>query len=86
MMDITCDACSKKYRIDETRMKSETARVRCKACGHMLHVAKPGWFRWPKPFSTLPHGRKHPRPSLTPTCRGGGRPGRGRADARADCV
>jgi len=41
MMDITCDACSKKYRIDETRMKSETARVRCKACGHMLHVAKP---------------------------------------------
>lgn len=41
MMDITCDACSKRYRIDETRMKSETARVRCKACGHMLHVAKP---------------------------------------------
>jgi len=50
MMDITCDACSKKYRIDETRMKSETARVRCKACGHMLHVAKPGWSRWPNHF------------------------------------
>jgi len=41
MMDITCDACSKRYRIDETRMKSETARVRCKACGHMLHIARP---------------------------------------------
>jgi methyl-accepting chemotaxis protein len=41
MMDITCDACSKKYRIDETRMKSETAKVRCKACGHLLLVAKP---------------------------------------------
>jgi len=41
MMDITCDACSKKYRIDETRMKSATAKVRCKACGHMIHVSKP---------------------------------------------
>ena len=40
-MDITCDACSKKYRIDETRMKSATAKVRCKACGHMIHVSKP---------------------------------------------
>jgi methyl-accepting chemotaxis protein len=41
MMDITCDACSKKYRIDETRMKSATAKVRCKACGHMILVSKP---------------------------------------------
>jgi methyl-accepting chemotaxis protein len=41
MMDITCDACSKRYRIDETRMKTATARVRCKACGHMIHVSKP---------------------------------------------
>jgi methyl-accepting chemotaxis protein len=41
MMDITCDACSKRYRIDETRMKSATARVRCKACGNMIHVSKP---------------------------------------------
>jgi methyl-accepting chemotaxis protein len=41
MMDITCDACSKRYRIDETRMKSATAKVRCKACGNMIHVAKP---------------------------------------------
>jgi methyl-accepting chemotaxis protein len=41
MMDITCDACSKRYRIDETRMKSATAKVRCKACGNMIHVARP---------------------------------------------
>lgn len=41
MMDITCDACGKRYRIDETRMKSATAKVRCKACGSMIHVVKP---------------------------------------------
>ena len=41
MMDITCDACSKRYRIDETRMKSATAKVRCKSCGHLMHVSKP---------------------------------------------
>lgn len=41
MIDITCDACSKKYRIDETRMKSASAKVRCKACGHMIQVSKP---------------------------------------------
>jgi len=40
-MDFTCDACCKRYRIDETRMKSATARVRCKACGNMIHVSKP---------------------------------------------
>ncbi len=40
-MDITCDACSKRYRIDETRMKSATAKVRCKACGYMMLVSKP---------------------------------------------
>lgn len=40
-MDITCDACSKRYRIDETRMKSATAKVRCKACGHLMLVSKP---------------------------------------------
>lgn len=41
MIDITCDACSKRYRIDETRMKSASAKVRCKACGHMIQVSKP---------------------------------------------
>jgi methyl-accepting chemotaxis protein len=41
MMDVSCDACSKRYRIDETRMKSDTAKVKCKACGHLFTVARP---------------------------------------------
>jgi methyl-accepting chemotaxis protein len=41
MMDVSCDACSKRYRIDETRMKSDSAKVKCKACGHLFTVLKP---------------------------------------------
>jgi methyl-accepting chemotaxis protein len=41
MIEITCDACSKRYRVDETRMKSATAKVKCKACGYMIRVTKP---------------------------------------------
>ena len=32
MMEITCDACGKNYRVDETKMKGSKARVKCKAC------------------------------------------------------
>ncbi|MGE5256817.1 MAG: cache domain-containing protein [Hyphomicrobiales bacterium] len=41
MMDVSCDACSKRYRIDETRMKSDSAKVKCKACGHLFSVVRP---------------------------------------------
>lgn len=33
-MIVTCDACSKKYQIDETSFKNGRRRVRCAACGH----------------------------------------------------
>ncbi|MFO7709299.1 MAG: cache domain-containing protein [Desulfobacterales bacterium] len=41
MMDIACDACGKRYRIDETKMKADTAKVKCKACGRVIRVTKP---------------------------------------------
>jgi methyl-accepting chemotaxis protein len=41
MMDISCDACGKKYRVDETKMKGERARVKCKACNNLMVVTKP---------------------------------------------
>ena len=41
MMDISCDACGKKYRVDETKMKGEMARVKCKACNNLMVVTKP---------------------------------------------
>ncbi len=41
MMDITCDTCGKKYRVDETRMKSDKAKVRCKTCGNIIVVSRP---------------------------------------------
>jgi methyl-accepting chemotaxis protein len=41
MMDITCDSCGKKYRIDETKMRKESAKVKCKACAHIMVITKP---------------------------------------------
>ena len=40
-MEISCDACGKKYRIDETKMKGAMARVKCKACNNLMVVTKP---------------------------------------------
>ena len=45
MMDLSCEACGKRYRLDETRMKSESAKVKCKACGHSITVTKPQTVR-----------------------------------------
>ena len=44
MIDIACDACGKRYRIDEAKMKAETAKVKCKTCGHVItrHPAAAG--------------------------------------------
>ncbi|MCU0539620.1 MAG: zinc-ribbon domain-containing protein [Desulfobacterales bacterium] len=41
MITVACDSCGKRYRIDETRMKADTAKVRCKACGRLIRVTKP---------------------------------------------
>jgi methyl-accepting chemotaxis protein len=41
MMDIICDSCGKKYRVDETKMKGESAKVKCKACNNIMVVTKP---------------------------------------------
>ncbi len=41
MMEISCDACGKRYRVDETKMKGETARVKCKACNNLMVVTRP---------------------------------------------
>jgi methyl-accepting chemotaxis protein len=41
MMEISCDACGKKYRVDETKIKGAMARVKCKACSNLMVVTKP---------------------------------------------
>ena len=42
MLEITCDECGKKYRVDETKMKGTQAKVKCKACSHIMVITKPG--------------------------------------------
>ena len=41
MMEISCDACGKRYRVDETKMKGEMAKVKCKACNNLMVVTRP---------------------------------------------
>lgn len=64
MIEVLCEACGKRYRVDETRMKGDVARVACKACGKMLTVRRP-----------RPAGEEPPSPP--PTAEGIGEVGAG---------
>ena len=37
-----CEECSKKYNIDESKMKGPRARFSCQECGHIIVVVKSG--------------------------------------------
>jgi predicted Zn finger-like uncharacterized protein len=39
-----CEECSKKYNIDESKMKGERARFSCRKCGHIIVVVKKEGF------------------------------------------
>jgi predicted Zn finger-like uncharacterized protein len=39
-MLVICEECGKKYRIDETKIKGEMARVRCRICNHIIEITK----------------------------------------------
>jgi ribosomal protein S27E len=41
-MLVICEDCSKKYNIDETKMKGPRARFNCYECGHIIVVVKGG--------------------------------------------
>jgi len=49
-MIVICEDCGKKYRIDPTKMKGKTAKIKCKACNHIINVSKPAETPSPKPF------------------------------------
>jgi len=42
-MVVTCDSCSKKYKIDETKIRSEQAKLKCKNCDHYIIVKNPSF-------------------------------------------
>ena len=49
MMQITCDNCGKKYRVDENKIKGERARLKCKVCENIIVVTKPASTQPPTP-------------------------------------
>jgi len=41
MMEISCDSCGKKYKIDESKIKGTRAKVKCKSCDNIMVITKP---------------------------------------------
>ena len=41
MLDIICNECGKKYRVDDTKMKGLQAKVKCKNCQNIMVIRKP---------------------------------------------
>lgn len=40
-MQVTCDKCSKIYKVDENKIKGEKARLKCRSCENIIIVTKP---------------------------------------------
>ncbi|MCD6561187.1 MAG: zinc-ribbon domain-containing protein [Deltaproteobacteria bacterium] len=41
-MIVICEECGKKYRIDEEKINSDKASLRCPECGNIMNITKPG--------------------------------------------
>lgn len=57
-MEISCDECEKRYRIDESRIKGDQVRLRCRQCGHIMLVRNPraAAVEAPPPMEVPPAG------------------------------
>lgn len=40
-MILTCDSCGTKFRLDPSRLKKPSSKVRCSRCGYVFEVAQP---------------------------------------------
>lgn len=40
-MIVNCEECGTRYRLDETKIKGSSAKVKCKSCGHVMLITKP---------------------------------------------
>ena len=58
MKEIICDKCGKKYKFDETKIKGESARLKCKGCDNVLTVTKdaPATVKMPESDVSVLHG------------------------------
>ena len=40
-MIVNCEECGTRYRLDETKIKGSSAKVKCKSCAHVMLITKP---------------------------------------------
>lgn len=59
MKEIICDKCGKKYKIDETKIKGDSAKLKCKDCDNVLTVTKdaPAAVKMPGPDVSVRPGK-----------------------------
>ncbi len=53
-MIIVCEGCGKQYRIDPDKIKDKKAKMKCKACSHVIIVNKPDDASEPPPAASAP--------------------------------
>ena len=41
IMEIKCEVCGKKYRVDHSKVIAETGKFKCRECENILVVTKP---------------------------------------------
>lgn len=65
-MIIICEECGKKYRVDASKIKGGSAKVKCRSCNHIIAVSKPSAVvEEPASSPTPPQAISTPR-TLTP--------------------
>lgn len=66
MMEITCGNCGKQYRIDDTKLRKQVSKLKCKVCESAITVVKPGEAPPPQPPPEPPFEPTPEPPSAPP--------------------
>lgn len=62
MIEVACSSCGKRYRIDDEKIKGESAKLRCRACGEVFTIHKPAAVPEPEPPPASPKAEVPPHP------------------------
>lgn len=75
-MEISCDKCGKKYKVDDNKIVGKTARFKCKSCENVIVVTGPDPV---ETFEDIP-SQPEPQVSYTPPSQEAPAPRTGKAD------
>jgi methyl-accepting chemotaxis protein len=53
MIEISCDRCGKIYKVNESKIKGDTARLKCNSCENIITVSKQGFEAFVDAYSSV---------------------------------